>query len=48
MSDNEFAALLSDWMRGIAREVLQEVAHDYLGRSGVTEGPRRSYGSNSP
>lgn len=38
MSEYEFAALLSERMRDIAREVFQEVAHDYLGGSGVTEG----------
>lgn len=37
MSEHEFATLLSERMKEIAREVFQEVAHDYISQSRITD-----------
>jgi len=37
MSDHELIAPLREWMKRIAHEVFEEVAHGYLGQTNVTD-----------
>src|SRR5215216_1305167 len=37
MSDHEFITPLREWMKRIAREVFEEVAHGYLSQTNVTD-----------